>query len=68
MEETEAGQVVGWIYDPENPNHNGDNYVDFGILDVYNKQKRRFINGHERSVLVDFNVDGDILEKAFRRR
>lgn len=68
MEESEAGQVVGWIYDPDNPEHNGDNYVDFGIIDVHDKQKRRFINGIERSVLVDFNVDGDILEKAFKKR
>lgn len=68
MDESEAGQVVGWIYDPENPNHKGDNYVDFGIIDVTDRQKRRFVNGHERSVFVDFNVDGEILEKAFQKR
>jgi hypothetical protein len=67
MEETEAGQVVGWIYDPENPNHEGDNYVDFGIIDLHNKEKRRFVNGYERSILLDFNVDGPILERAFKK-
>lgn len=72
MDETEAGQVVGWIYDPENPNHKGDNYVDFGMclqsgVELYDKQKRRFVNGLERTILLDFNVDGPILDKAFNR-
>lgn len=67
IDETEAGQVVGWVYDPENPNHEGDNYVDFGIIDLNNEQKRRFVNGLERSILLDFNVDGPILDKAFKR-
>lgn len=58
--ETKAGQVVGWIYDKKNPI--GDGYVDFGIYDVYNTAKREFINGYNRSILLDFNVDGNILE------
>lgn len=53
-----AGQFVGWIYDEENPV--GDNYVDFGIYKLGNKD---FVNGFERSILLDFNVDGNILEK-----
>ena len=57
---TKAGQVVGWVYNEENPV--GDNYVDFGIYDVHNDQKRLFVNGHERSILLDFNVDGNIWE------
>lgn len=60
LEPTKAGQVVGWIYDPENPN--GDNYVDFGIYDVSNERKRAFVNGYERNILLDFNVDGNIWE------
>jgi hypothetical protein len=55
---TQAGQAVGWIYDEENPI--GDNFVDFGIYDLYDERKRAFVNGHERSILLDFNVDGDI--------
>lgn len=58
---TQAGQVVGWIYDKENPN--GDNYVDFGIYDVHSEAKRGFVNGVERSILLDFNVDGVIYDK-----
>lgn len=58
---TQAGQVVGWIYDTKNPN--GDNYVDFGIYDVHSEAKRGFVNGVERSILLDFNVDGVIYDK-----
>ena len=58
---TRAGQVVGWIYDEKNPN--GDNYVDFGIFNVSRAANRRFVNGHERSILIDPNVDGEILNK-----
>lgn len=56
---TKAGQVVGWIYDEKNPV--GDNYIDFGIYDLYDDKKRDFVNGIERTILLDFNVDGDIL-------
>lgn len=55
-----AGQVVGWIYDEKHPV--GDNFVDFGIYDIYNEAKRNFVNGYERTILLDFNVDGNILD------
>lgn len=58
---TKAGNVVGWIYDEKNPN--GDNYIDFGIYDVHKRAAREFVNGYERSILLDFNVDGPILNK-----
>ena len=53
---TKAGQIVGWLYDPKNPT--GDNYIDFGIFEVYNAD---FLNGYECVCLLDFNVDGDIV-------
>lgn len=56
---TRAGQVVGWIYDPINPV--GDNYVSFGIDNLYDNGVRLFVNGNESAVWLDFNVDGDIL-------
>lgn len=59
---TKAGQVVGWIYDENNDD--SDNFVDFGIYDLYNEKKRDFVNGYERSILLDFNVDGYILDKV----
>lgn len=55
---TEAGQMVGWIYDPKCPN--GDNFVDFGIFDINNPKARDFVNGYERNIVLDFNVDGPI--------
>ena len=54
---TKAGQVVGWVYDERNPV--GDNFVDFGIYEDYNAA---FINGYSDKVLLDFNVDGNILD------
>lgn len=56
---TAVGQCVGWIYDEKNPI--GDNYVDFGIYTM-NKNKD-FINGYAPDVLLDFNVDGYIIDK-----
>ena len=60
---TKAGQIVGWIYDPENPEHQGDNYVDFGIYDMHREKARDFVNGYERVILLDFNIDGVIMDQ-----
>lgn len=57
---SKAGQIVGWVYDPKNPV--GDNYVDFGIYDINREKNRDFVNGYERTILLDFNVDGNILD------
>lgn len=57
---TKAGQIVGWVYDPDNTV--GDNFVDFGIYDIYNEKACDFVNGRERSIVLDFNVDGNILD------
>ena len=54
-------EVCGWIYDEENPI--GDNYVDFGIFNCMEEKVRDFVNGYERSILLDFNVDGDIMKR-----
>lgn len=57
---TSMGQYVGWVYDPKNESHSGDNFVDFGIYDIHNPKARDFVNGYERTIVLDFNVDGDI--------
>lgn len=54
---TAIGQVVGWVYDEDNPV--GDNHVDF---DIYAGRNVAFVNEWETRVLLDFNVDGDILK------
>lgn len=55
LERSSAGAVVGWVIGKE-----GDNYVDFGMYDAHNTG---FVNGWERSVVLDFNVDGVIYDK-----
>jgi hypothetical protein len=52
-----AGSVVGWIFDPDNPNI--DNYIDFGAFDS-NQNMIDFMNGRSKGVWLDFNVDGPI--------
>lgn len=57
---TTAGQIVGWVVGK------GDSFVDFGLYDETNERARMFVNGDERSILLDFNVDGviyDLLDK-----
>lgn len=58
IKETTVGQVVGWIYNEENTI--GDNFVDFGLTNTYNAD---FINGNTPDALLDFNVDGWILDR-----
>ena len=54
LERTAAGQVVGWVIGGD-----GDDYVTFGLDGAINE---RFLNGIERNVLLDFNVDGVVFE------
>lgn len=56
---TKAGQVVGWVYDPDHPI--GDNYVDFGLYRD-NLSYSDYVNGFDPAILLDFNVDGNIWE------
>lgn len=55
MERSSAGAVVGWVI-----NGNGDNFVDFGLFEATSS---KFINNMERSIILDFNVDGVIYDK-----
>lgn len=59
IQRTKAGQQVGWVYNEKNPV--GDNYVDFNIYNG-SDQARLFVNGYEKAILLDFNVDGVILD------
>ena len=54
---TKEGAIVGWVQ-----NGNGDGYVDFGLYNPKNPTARDFINGYERSIFLDFNVDGVIYD------
>lgn len=56
---TRLGQQVGWYYNTKKPV--GDNYIDFGLYNNYSEANRLFVNSHERTVLLDFNVDSNLL-------
>ena len=57
---TAYGQIAGWVYTDDSSI--GDNFVDFGIFDVNNEKACDFVNGYEKSIILDFNCIGNILE------
>lgn len=57
---TAYGQIAGWVYTDDSSI--GDNFVDFGIFDVNNEKACDFINGREKSIILDFNCIGNILD------
>lgn len=58
IKRTKMSQTVGWIYKPEG-NEAGDNFVDFGILETNRETED---GGYEKAILMEFNVDGPILD------
>lgn len=66
MKPTKAGAVVGWLYDEKNPT--GDNYVDFGIYNLGKEELARIHDSVDQQILLDFNVDGYILDGAVSRK
>lgn len=60
LEPSKAGQVIGWLYRPNDPKF--QNCIDFGIYNIARKENRKFVNGIERSILLDFKPDGNILD------
>lgn len=48
---TQQGQTDGWLYDPEHP----DAYpIKFDVMNVNKEANRRFVNGYEPVILLDF--------------
>ena len=54
---TPQGAVLGWI-DGE-----GDNCIDFGLYDQDKENVRRFVNGVDNVIMLEFNHDGVIWDK-----
>lgn len=54
---TPQGAVLGWI-DGE-----GDDCIDFGLYDPNKESVRRFVNGVDNVILLEFNHDGVIWDK-----
>lgn len=61
-EPTEAGQIVGWMYDK----HQKDGYITFNHRNTNYETSCRFMDGYHPEVILDFNVDGPIT-KYFRK-
>lgn len=60
IQRTAYGQIAGWVWSEDGTV--GDNFVDFGIFDIYNEKACDFLNGIEKSIILDFNCIGNILE------
>lgn len=57
---TQAGQVLGWLKDSEE----GDGYISFGLQEnLEDETVRRFMNGRDKYIVLDFNVDGNIINE-----
>lgn len=57
---TAYGQIAGWVWTEDGSA--GNNYIDFGIFDTNNPKACDFVNGHERSIILDFNCIGNVLD------
>lgn len=58
-----SGQFVGWVYDEANPI--GDNYVNIELEECAFKNPETGIN--EPGFILEFNADGNIIDKCFRK-
>lgn len=56
---TAAGQMLGWLKNPEEGK--GDGWIDFGVWTEGVYKGKEWINGQKDAFLLDFNVDGVIL-------
>lgn len=63
FEDTTAGAVVGWIFDPQGRRKDGivrENRVDLGIWADHNRDALVDFVVHGEGIFLDFNVDGEI--------
>jgi len=57
---TQQGQTDGWVYDAEHP----DAYpISFDIMNINKEANRRFVNGYEPVILLDFKNCRYILDQ-----
>lgn len=56
MERSGQGAVCGWVLNGE-----GDNFVDFGLFNGEKVSSRRFVNGLEPAIRLDFNVNPGLI-------
>jgi hypothetical protein len=59
FEHTNEGALLGWVRGGD-----GDDFIDLGVYEGWNTRAfEGFLNGEERAIIVDFNVDGVIYGK-----
>lgn len=54
---TQTGALIGWV------DGLGDSFIDFGLYDQYKDNVRKFVNGEDNTILLEFNHDGIIWDK-----
>lgn len=57
IQRTKMGQIVGWVDKPDEEGRDG--YVDFRVLEANRETED---GGYKKAWLLDFNVDGNILD------
>lgn len=62
FDKTPVGQTHGWVYDPDKGIET--NWVDFGMRDFSKENSKAWQLGQVDAIILDFNVDGYILDKA----
>lgn len=55
--QTPQGQVLGWLADGD------DGYINLGLYDQSKDNVRRFVNGLDNVIMLEFNHDGVIWDK-----
>lgn len=58
FDHTPQGAILGWVDDGS-----GDGFIDFGLYDQNKENVRRFVNGVDNVILLEFNHDGIIWNK-----
>lgn len=62
FDRTPVGQTHGWVYDPRRDVDT--NWVDFGMKDFAKPNSKAWQLGETDVIILDFNVDGYILDKV----
>jgi len=62
LERSKAGAVVGWSLKSDPDGEPGDGYITIGYDDFRHSNRRLFMSGESPNVMLDFNVDGIIID------
>lgn len=59
IERIPVGQQAGWVWN----SRTGDNFIDFGFMSSIDPHSVAFCNGVEKSVQLNFNIDGSVWDQ-----